>query len=195
MVESFSGTRKTVAEAQRQVDATLVSLHALRSTPAPELKDGFRRYKDAVAKLEEGGAEARRRATSMHNDAAAHVKAWEEEMATLKDPAIKASMESRREAVRTNFELIRMYAQDARKAYEPYLAGNKELVRALSIDLSPAAVSSLSPSIDRVLLDGKALQERLWSMDHALNNIADGVSPLGEASESQFQPALERSPR
>ena len=180
MVESFERTRKTVDEAQGQVGATLVSLHALRSTPAPMLKDGFRDYKKEVEKLEEEGADARRRAQAMREEADAHVKAWQKEMATLKDPAVKASMEQRRQAVRSNFELLKMYAQDARKAYDPYLAGNKEIVRALSIDLSPAAISSLSPSIDGVLLNGKALQERLSAMQRALDNIAAGVSPLGE---------------
>jgi hypothetical protein len=180
MVESFALTRKTVDEARRQVDTTLVRLHALRSTPVPGLKDGFRSYKESVAKLEKEGVDARQRATAMREEADAHVKAWQKEMAELKDPTIKASMESRRQAVRTNFELLKMYAQDARKAYGPYLAGNKDIVQALTIDLSPAAIASLSPSIDKVLLDGKALQEKLAAMQLALTNIAMGVSPIGE---------------
>jgi chromosome segregation ATPase len=180
MVESFSQTRKTVAAAQAQVDATLVSLHALRSTRADDLKEGFRRYEKDVEKLEAEGADSRRRASAMQEEADAHIKAWQDEMKTLKDAQIKGSLEDRREAVRSNFKLLKLYAQDARKAYGPFLAGNKEMVRALSIDLSPAAIQSLSPSIDRVLLDGKALQEKLAAMQHAMDNIAAGVSPIGE---------------
>jgi hypothetical protein len=180
MVESFARTRDTVTKAQGQVDMTLVSLHALRSTRMELLKDAFRRYKDAVDELEKQGADAKRLAESMEEKADAHVKAWEKEMKTLKDQAVKASMESRRQAVRSNFDLVKMYAQDARKAYDPFLAGNTEIIQALSIDLSPAAISSLSPSIDRVLLDGKALKEKLAAMQLALNNIATGTSPLGE---------------
>jgi hypothetical protein len=180
MVESFSRTRKALDEAQGQVGATLVSLHALRSTPAEGLKDGFRRYQEDVEKLGEEGADAKRRATAMQEEADEHVRQWQTEMATVKDPAIKATLEDRRRAVRSNFELLKLYAQDARKAYGPFLAGNKDIVQALTIDLSPAAIASLSESIDRVLLDGKALQERLAMMERALNNIAAGVSPLGQ---------------
>jgi hypothetical protein len=180
MVDSFTKTRETVAGAQRKVDATLLSLHQLRSTPAPELKDGFGRYKEAVRKLEEEGADVKWDAVSLQGDAEAHIKQWEKEMETLKDPTIKASMESRRQAVRSNYKVIKLYSQDSRKAYDTYLAGNKQIVQALSIDLSPAAMTSLSPSIDRVLSDGGVLKERLGATQNALNNIANGISPLGE---------------
>jgi hypothetical protein len=180
MVESFAETRKTVSEYQRQVDVTLLSLHKLRSTPVPALKDGFNTYKDAVEKLEEQGADAKKRATVLQDRAESHIKAWEAEMSSLKDPTIKSTMDQRRQAVRSNYKLLMLYAQDARKAYGPCLAGNKDVVQALSIDLSPAAIESLSPSIDRVLLDGAALKEKLAAMQHALDNIANGVSPLGE---------------
>ena len=180
MVQSFARTRQTVDDAQRHVDATLLALHALRSTSGHELTDGFRRYKNLVEKLEEQGADAAWRGRAMQEETDEHVRAWQKEMETLNDPAMKASLESRRQAVRTNFKLLQMYAQDARKAYGPYLAGNKECVRALSIDLSPAAISSLSPSIDRILRDGATLKEKLAAMQHAMNNIANGVSPLAE---------------
>jgi hypothetical protein len=182
MVESFASTRETVANAQRRVDATLLALHGLRSTPPAALKDGFRRYKDAVEQLEKERTEAGQRARAMREEAEAHVKAWEREMETFTDPQVKASMESRREAVRTNFELLKLYAQDARKAYDPYIRGNKEIVQALTIDLSPAAIASLSPSIDQVLLNGKALKEKLAAMQLALTNIARGVSPIGQTT-------------
>lgn len=182
MVESYSLTRKTVDEARQQVGQTILSLSALRAAPAPHMKDSFHRYRDEVAKLEEEGADARRRAKEMREEADAHVKQWQEEMKTLKDPTIKASMEDRREAVRTNYKLLQMYAQDVRTAYGPYLAGNKDIVQALSIDLSPAAIDSLAPSIDKVLRDGQSLQQKLQLMQRALDNIADGVSPIGSTS-------------
>ena len=73
-----------------------------------------------------------------------------------------------------------MYADDVRKAYKPFLDGNQAIVQALSIDLSPTAVASLSSSIERVQADGEQLQVRLGMMQRAMDNIADGISPLGE---------------
>jgi hypothetical protein len=182
MAESFASTRQTVSKAQRQVDATLVSLHALRSTPVPALKDRFRGYADNVEKLEAQGADAKQRAAVLKDRADSNIKAWENEVARLKDPGIKASMEERRQALPANYKLLMMYADDTRKAYGPFLTGNKDVVQALSLDLSPAAISSLSPSIDRVLLYGKELQQKLAAMQYALNNMANGISPIGETA-------------
>jgi hypothetical protein len=100
-------------------------------------------------------------------------------MASINDPTIKSSLESRRQAASTNFALVRMYADDVRKAYEPFVQRNKEMVQALSIDLSPAALNSLSPAIDRAMADGVTLEQKLAAMQHPMDNIANGVSPIG----------------
>ena len=179
-VQSFAKTRDTVSGAQVQVDRTLLALQGLRNARADNLTGTYRQYKDAVAGLEKEGEKAKVQAMAMQEEQEAHMNAWEDEMKTFKDPQVKASMESRREAVRTNFVLVRMYAQDARQAYGPYLQGSKEIVRALSIDLSPAAISSLAPAMDKLAADGMTLKQKLAAMQHALGNIANGVSPIGD---------------
>jgi len=179
MVESFSRTRQLLADAQGQVDMTLIRLKGVRSARGDSLGDAFREYKQEVARLEVTGKDSKRRADTMKEEADAHIKAWQSEMKDIKDPAIKSSLESRRQAVRSNFKLVQMYAQDARKEYEPFLEGNRQLVQALSIDLSPATITSLSPSMDRVAAEGQALKERITAMQRALDNIAAGVSPIG----------------
>jgi len=180
MVQSFSKTRDMLAGAKSQVDMTLLTLNGLRADRG-DPGGAFIRYKDSVAQLEKEGTNARRRAEAMKEESDAHIQAWQSEMASIKDPTIKASLESRRDAVRTNFKLLKMYAQDARKAYDPFLRGNQEIVKALSIDLSPAAISGLAPSMDRITEQGKALKEKISAMQHAMDNMANGVSPLGES--------------
>jgi hypothetical protein len=179
MVQSYARTREAVGEAQREVDTTIASLAALRTTRPELLPDAFRRYKDAVGRLEQEGKDAKKRAVAMQGESDTYIRAWQAEMETFKDPTVKATLESRRQAVRSNFKLLTMYADDARKAYGPFLQGSREVSRALSIDLSPAAVTGLAPAMDRVALDGQALQERLAAVQRALGNIANGVSPIG----------------
>jgi hypothetical protein len=179
-MESYMQTRQTVAGSRQQVGMTQADLTSLRTTPPDHLKDAFRRYKDAVGRLEKDAADAKWRAQAMKEQSDAHIQAWQEEMKSIKDPTIKASVDSRREAVRTNFALIRMYADDVRTAYGPFLQGNKDMLKALSIDLSPAAVTNLSTSIDKVVADGNALDQKLFLMQNALDNMNKGQSPLGE---------------
>jgi hypothetical protein len=179
MVQTFDLTRRTVWDGQRRVDATQRALDAMRTTRADMLNDSFRNYKEAVEKLEATGAQAKERATAMQEEADAHVKAWEKEVGEINDPAIKASMESRRAAVRANFGQVKAAAQEARKAYDPYLAGNQQIVKSLSIEMSPAAITGLSAPIDRVQADGATLKEKLGALDKVLDRIAKGESAAG----------------
>jgi hypothetical protein len=54
--------------------------------------------------------------------------------------------------------------------------GNQQLVKAFSIDLSPAAVSSLAPSIEKVMADGEMLKQKIAALQRALGNI---TAPAG----------------
>ena len=179
MVQSYARTKETVAETRAQVDATLIALNGLRNTPGDQMKSAFRYYKEAVEDLEKEGESAKWRATSMKGQSDEHIRAWQEEMKSINDPAIKSSLQSRQDAVRTNFKLIRLYADDIKKAWDPFLKGNKDIVQALSIDLSPATINSLAAPIDRVLADGAKLGQSLAAIQLALNNMANGVSPIG----------------
>jgi len=149
------------------------------------LNNAFGQYKKSVDQLEQRGKDAKQLAASMQENMTMNIKAWQKEMETIEDPEIKASVESRREAVKTNYELVKMYASEARHAYEPFLQGNRDIIKALSIDLSPAARSSLAPSMDKTVADGKTLKQKIAAMQKALDNIAQGQSPVENTSASQ----------
>ena len=180
MVQSYEKTSDMLTGSQQQVDATLMILSRLRNTPAPGLKDTFAQYKQAVAQLEKDAKDAAWRAQSMKEESDAHIQQWQSEMASIKDPEIKSTLASRREAARSNFKLIMMYADDVRGAYKPFLEDNQSIMKALSIDLSPTAVASLSSSIERVQSGGEQLKVRLGLMRRAMDNIVNGISPLGQ---------------
>ena len=178
-VQGFTKTRDLLAGAQLQVDATLVALNSLLRTPMEHLDEAFTMYKKEVGRLEKEGEDAKWRAQTMKEQSDLQISTWQKEMESITDPDIKASLKSRQDAVRANYSLIRMYADDARKSYEPFLKGNQQMVKGLAIDLSPAALNSLGPAIGRVTADGMALKNKLAAMQHAMDNIAGGLSPIG----------------
>ena len=178
-LDSFSRTRANVSESRAQVGDTLTALRIMRMARGDGLKEAYQHYKKSVDKLEKSEVEAKQRALALKEQADTHIQEWEAEMKSVKDAQIKASLESRRQAVRSNFKLVQMYADDVSKAYGPFISGNKDIVQALSIDLSAAGISNLGPSMERVMDDGTALDQKLWSMQQSLDNIANGISPLG----------------
>jgi hypothetical protein len=177
--ESFTKTRSTLATAQTDIDQTLARLNGLRITTPDNLNNAFKQYKQSVDQLEQRGKDAKQLAASMQENMDMNIKSWQKEMETIQDPTVKASVESRRDAVRANYELVKMYASEARQAYEPFLQGNRDIIKALSIDLSPAARSNLGQAMDKTAVDGKTLKQKIAAMQKALDNIAQGQSPTG----------------
>ena len=179
--ESYSRTRGTLATAQTQIDETLTRLNGLRITEPGNLNNAFRQYKDSVARLEETRADAKQLAAAMQENMDMNIMTWQKEMESIQDPGVKATVESRRDAVRSNYEQLKMYAQDARTAYDRFSKDNQDISKALSLNLSPANVSSLGSSIDRTASDGKALKEKIAAMQRAMDNMAKGQPPIGNA--------------
>ena len=183
--QSFTKTQSTLAAAQSDIDQTLANLNGLRITTPDNLNNAFKQYKQSVDQLEQRGKDAKQLAAAMQENMTMNIQSWQKEMETIQDPTVKASVESRREAVRTNYELVKMYASEARHAYEPFLQGNRDIIKALSIDLSPAARSSLAGSMDKTAADGKTLKQKIAAMQKAMDNIAQGRSPVENASASR----------
>jgi hypothetical protein len=178
--ESFTRTRGNLAEARERIDATLMAMNGVRMTDPSNLRNAFGQYKTAVKDLEQQSEKAKQLALSLQQNVDANMAKWQKEMETVQDPSIRSSVESRRDAVRSNYSTIQTYAQDARKAFDPFLRENKEIVQALSVDLSPAAVSGLSATMDRAAADGKAVKQKISALERAMDNIAKGVGPSGQ---------------
>jgi hypothetical protein len=183
--EGFTKTQTSLAAAQNEIDQTLANLNGVRITTPDNLNNAFKQYKQSVDQLEQRGKDAKQLAASMQENMTMNIKSWQKEMETIQDPTVKASVESRREAVRTNYELVKMYASEARHAYEPFLQGNRDIIKALSIDLSPAARSSLGKAMDKTAADGKTLKQKIAAMQKALTNIAQGQSPVKNTTASK----------
>jgi hypothetical protein len=181
LAQSFSRTRGFLADSQGQVDETLSRLQALRMTDATNLNNAFSQYKQAVAGLEKKGNEAKQLAAAMQDNMETNTMNWQKEMESIQDPTVKASVESRREAVRSNYDQLKTYAQDARNAYEPFLTDNQDIVKALSMNLSPAAVSGMASKFDRTAADGKTLKQKIAAMQRAMDNITKGQPPIATA--------------
>lgn len=189
LASSYSRTRGHLATSQDQVDQTLTTLNSMRNTDPTNLSNAFKQYKKAVDGLEEKGKEARQLAAGMQENVDVNMMSWQKEMESIEDPSVKATVQSRRDAVRANYDQLKMYAQDARKAYEPFLKDNQDIVKALSISLSPAAVSDLASKMDRTAVDGQALKQKIAAMQRAMDNIARGQAPIGSPSAGAPAPS------
>ena len=181
-VEGFQKTREAITKAQGQVDQTNTALDRLAA--GGDLQKSYKTYNSSVSDLEKTAEGARKRAQGMRERVHEYTTQWEKEIDTMKDPTIRAGLTQRREAVRENFDKVKNSAQAAREAYQPYLAGLKEIQKALAIDLTPANATALKPAIEKTRRQGDTLKQKLAAMQAELDNIVKGTSPTGTAGKS-----------
>jgi hypothetical protein len=182
IAESYSRTRGLLSSSQMQIDQTTQSMNSLRMTDPTNLNNAFGQYKKSVTALEKKGTDARRLAADLKENMDNNKLSWQKEMDSISDPTVKATAESRKAAVASNYDQLKMYAQDARRAFDTYLKGNQDIVKALQLNLSPAAVSDLSKSMEKTSADGAALKQKIAAMQHAMDNIAKGQAPIGSTA-------------
>jgi hypothetical protein len=156
----------------------------MRMTDPTNLNNAFGQYKKSVTALEKKGTDAKRLAADLKENMDNNKLSWQKEMDSISDPTVKATAESRKAAVASNYDQLKMYAQDARSAFDTYLKGNQDIVKALQLNLSPAAVSDLSKSMDKTKADGAALKQKIAAMQHAMDNIAKGEAPIGNVGSA-----------
>ena len=181
-IEGFSDVRESVAKAQTQVDKTLQSMSQLSA--GGDVSKSYKAFSANVDDLKDIADSARQRSESMRKNVEAYVAKWQKEMETVQDPTIKASLSQRRDAVRSNFDSVRASAQACREAYQPFMKHLEEIDKALSIDLSPAAVPGLKPAMDKAQIEGQTLKQRLSSMQGELDRIESGMSSTGAARKT-----------
>ena len=178
-VEGFAKLKAGLAKAQTQVDEVIKSMDQLQA--GGDLQKSYSTFNSEVSDLQKTAAAAKKRADAMRKNVDAYVQKWQKEMETLSDPTIKASLGQRREAVRANFTRVSDSAHAVRGAYDPFVAHLQEIQKALSIDLTPANVAGIKPSIDKARADGQTLKQRIAALQAELDRIQAGLSPTGAA--------------
>jgi hypothetical protein len=173
-VESFDKTKAAIAGAQKQVDETLVSLNKMSS--GQDLANTNKKFNSEVADLKKSGEAAKKRYNEMQSKQQAFVQKWQAEMSKLSDPNLKSTLEQRKDAVAANFNKVKTAAQGVRDAYQPFMAQLGEIQKTLAIDLTPATVQGIKPTIDKATAAGQVLKQKLAAAQSELNAIQAGLA-------------------
>jgi chromosome segregation ATPase len=173
-IEGFQAVRGSIDKAQKQVDETLASLNQLGSGGG-DMSKTFGTFSKEVDELDKAGKDAAKRSESMRKNVDAYIKKWQAEMQQMQDATIRASVTERQNAVRANFDKVRAAAQEARAAYTPFMATLQETRKALSIDMSPAALTGLKPAMENANKQGQTLKQKLAAMGSELDAMLGGM--------------------
>lgn len=174
-VSGLRDTREELAAARTQVDKTQAALDRLQTAPADRRLE-FDAYKEQVKAIESQAKSIAERTADMQSRGAEYQQKWAADAAQLSDPSLKANVQSRAAKVRGRYVIIAAKGQAARAAYQPYIRDLTDVQTFLSGDLSPAAVQSAGPVIQKARADGQLLKQKLDDLSGELDSVAAELS-------------------
>ena len=100
---------------------------------------------------------------------------------------LKDELEARRARIRNNFDDITDLADDVRDAYPPFVTKLEDIQRALKLDLTPAGIQSIKPSLDSAKEQGDVLAKKLDKLGVEIDALQGKLAPTPapQASETK----------
>jgi hypothetical protein len=171
---SLKDLKKEALTMRAQIDKTLASLNALQG--ADDLKESFNEF---AGQVDDVGSEAdtmNDQADDMKSRLDEYVKKWQEEMAQVTDPSLKAISEQRQAAVKTRIGEIQARQQAAAAAYKAFYGDLTGLRSFLSNDLTPDGVIGAAPTIKKANDDRATLKDLGDQLISVLDQVSAGLS-------------------
>src|SRR5262249_15129834 len=116
--EGIAEFRDEITQGKVAIDATMKALSDIAASATTDPRKAFERYSKDVANLESTAAKIRKRGAAMQEQGQAYFKHWEEQLAQVQNPDIRALAEQRRAKLQDAFTTIRKYTEPLKAQFD-----------------------------------------------------------------------------
>ena len=107
----------------------------------------------------------------------AYFAEWDAQLALIKNEAIKARSQSRKNEVALQLQAIKKSYAEAEVVYRPFLSGLKDVQKYLSVDLTPGGLAAIQDTVAKTVAAAGPLNT-------SLVQLADDFKAMGLALSS-----------
>lgn len=161
-----------VARGQEQLDITLAALKNLTEAPAADLRPQFKRFSQALSKLQSVDKDVTAQRQKMNQKGDAYFKVWDQELAKITNEDIRTRSGERRNEVTARFKKIEGSYENAKTNFAPVISDLQDIQRALATDLTASGVQAVKPAVARVSREAEPLRQ-------AMSTLSDDFRALG----------------
>jgi chromosome segregation ATPase len=159
-IQSMADLQEHLGDVKKTVDQTAVQLGQLRQQQG-DLGSTFDAYSQSVSDLKSQSDAAAATAKSMQEKRKEYLQKWQDEVNSIQNPDIKASLDQRRQQVNAEYDSLSSSAQDLRDSFKQFLEDAQEIQSGLKIDLTPDGVKALSSAMSKTQDEGKAVSQKI----------------------------------
>lgn len=169
--------REEIVNGKKAIDATMQSLSEIAATANTDPRKAFQQFSKNVANLESTAAKVRKRGESMQQQGEAYFKNWEQELAAVSNPDIRALAEQRKTKLQETFASIRKYTEPLKNQFGPWMSDLKDLEKYLRNDLTIAGVDAAKSLFTKTSGEGTEVQKAMDALVAELNTVAATLTP------------------
>jgi hypothetical protein len=169
--------REEIVNGKKAIDATMKSLGDIAASANTNPRKAFEQYTKDVADLESTAAKIRKRAESMKEQGQAYFKEWEQQLATMSNPEIRALADKQKAKLQSTFDSIRKYTEPLKAQFGPWMSDLKDLQKYLSSDLTISGVDAAKPLFTKTTNEGLEVQKSMDALVAELNTVAATITP------------------
>jgi hypothetical protein len=169
--------RDEIVNGKKAIDATMTSLGEVATTANTDPRKAFEQYSKDVANLDSTATKVRKRGKDMQEQGQAYFKQWEQQMAQVSNPEIRALAEQRKAKLQETFDSIRKYTEPLKAQFDPWMSDLKDLQKYLGNDLTVAGVDAAKPLFTKTQNEGLEVQKSVDGLVAELNTVAATLTP------------------
>jgi hypothetical protein len=174
---SIAEMRTEIVSSQKAIDQTMLALEQVAATANANPRKAFEQYAKSLDNLKSAADKARKRGEEMKARGQAYFKQWEQELAEVKNPAIRQLAEQRRAKLQAAFDSIQQYAEPLKEKFDPWLSDLKDLRSYLSNDLTIGGVDAAKSLFAKTQTEGVEVQKSMDALVGELNTVAAALTP------------------
>jgi hypothetical protein len=175
---NIQSTGDRIADLPGQLDNTLASLNGLVNQPQADLRPQYKEFAADVA----GVQSAAKSLATARSDMAAKQKdyfaKWDQEIAQIQSPDIRARSQARRDAVAQNMTSLKTSYAQADMAFKPFLVDLQDVQKYLSVDLTPGGIAAIKDPVAKANQDVVPLKASLTKLAGDFKTLGDSMSSV-----------------
>jgi chromosome segregation ATPase len=172
----MAATSEYIGKINSSIDLTVTSLNDVLASADTDPRDAYKKFSDNVDKLSERRDVGKSRYEDMKQALSKHYAEWEKEIATLSNPDMQERGRERLTKAREELTKIGAKVDEARAAYEPFMATLKDLQVYLGNDLNPAGIKSVEDQIKRAGKEGEKLKEKVTEASEEIEKLRKSMA-------------------
>jgi hypothetical protein len=175
--------QQIATDAQKSIQLALQVLDRVGSYTPPFSPKACQAFSGQVERLEAESVQVRARSQAMQARGNAYFENWQDNLDRMEDPSVRALAREHRADLEASFGRIKLGSQQARQAFQPFLAGLQQLRTALEKDPNAMAADSNKELVRTTAKNGRQVQGSLTGIQDELRHMTAMLMPGKSASK------------